>query len=150
MHRVAEGIENRRHVPVDVLLVVPDIRHRHRNIFRKRARTIDAYPLCVLAKMPSPGQTVAATAADHMALGADDFVGEKIGHVRTDLNHRADEFMADDHWHGNGLLRPGVPFVNVQVCATDARAIHPDQHVVDADRRHGDLFQPQTGFGFAL
>jgi len=32
----------------------------------------------------------------------------------------------------------------MQVRAADARAIHPDQDIVNADLRHGNLFEPQT------
>ena len=58
--------------------------------------------------------------------------------------------MADDHRHGNGLLRPGVPLVDVQVGAADARSKHLDEHVVDADRWDGGLVQPEALLRFLL
>ena len=62
--------------------------------------------------------------------------GWKSLDVGADLDDLADELMADDHRHGNGLLGPGVPVVDVHVGAADAGAQHVDQHVVDADLRH--------------
>src|SRR3974390_2864700 len=56
--------------------------------------------------------------------------------------------MTDDHRHGNRRLRPSVPFVNVQVGAADAGAVHLDHHVIDADFGLGDVHEPQTLFRF--
>ena len=58
--------------------------------------------------------------------------------------------MPDDHRHGNRLLRPGVPFVDVQIGAADAGAQHLDQHVVDADGRPGHVLEPKSLGGFFL
>ncbi len=60
--------------------------------------------------------------------------GWKSADVGADLDDLAHELVADHHRHGDGLLRPGVPVVDVQVGAADAGAVHADQHVVDADR----------------
>ena len=53
---------------------------------------------------------------------------------------------------GTGIvcLRPGVPFVDVQVGAADAGLQHADQHVVDARLGHRNVFQPQARLGFAF
>ena len=79
-------------------------------------------PLRVLAQVPAAGQAIAAAAADDVSLAADDLAGVKILDVRADLDDFADELMADDHRHRDGLLRPGVPFVDVQIGAADAGA----------------------------
>lgn len=55
-----------------------------------------------------------------MALGADDFAGMEIIHVGADGDDFAHELMPHDHWHRDRLLRPCVPFVNVQVGPADA------------------------------
>src|SRR2546428_120501 len=88
---------------------------------------------------PTFQETVAPPPANDVPFRADKFTGEKIRHVRPDVGHFAHEFMSDDHRHGNGLLRPGVPFVDVEVGAANTRAVHADQHVVDADLRHRHL-----------
>ena len=48
------------------------------------------------------------------------------------------------------LLRPVVPFVDVQIGAADAGAVDADQDVVDADLRFGNVFEPQPGSALLL
>ena len=107
-------------------------------------------PLRVLAQMPPAGEAVAAAAADDVAFAADDVAGVEVVDVRADLDDPADELVADDHRHRDRLLRPGVPVVDVHVGAADAGAQHLDQHVVDAEPRDRDLFEPEPGARFLL
>ena len=58
--------------------------------------------------------------------------------------------MADDEGDGDGLLRPGVPLVDVEVGAADAGVEDADFDVVDADVGLGDVFEPEAGFGVRL
>ena len=125
--------------------MVPDVGHRQREIFGERPGPIHADALRVLAEMPAAGQAISAAAADDVPFAADDVAEVEILDVGADRDDPADELMPDDQRHGNRLLRPGVPVVNVDVGAADARAIDLDQHVVDADLGHGHVFEPQTG-----
>jgi hypothetical protein len=50
----------------------------------------------------------------------------------------------------DGLARPIVPLVDVHVGAANARAVHADQDVVDADAGLVDVFQPEAGLVFAF
>ena len=104
VYRIAQRVEDARHVAIDAGSVVPHIRHGQRNVFRKRARPVYAYTLGVRAKMTPPGKTIPAAPADHMAFAADDFTGKEIGDVRPDLDDLADKFMTHDHRHGNRPL----------------------------------------------
>ncbi len=61
-----------------------------------------------------------------------------------------DELVAGDHRHGDRLLRPGVPVVDVHVRAADGVLEHADEHVVHADLGAGDFFEPQAGLGAAF
>ena len=76
--------------------------------------------------------------------------GSKIRDVGADFDNLADKLMADDHRHRNRFLRPGVPVVDMHVGAADSGAIDLDQHIVDADFRFRDVFQPQPAGGFAF
>ena len=58
--------------------------------------------------------------------------------------------MADHQGYGNGALRPFVPIVNVEICATDARTQHFDEDIVNANGRLGHIFHPQANFSFAF
>ena len=100
--------------------------------------------------MAAAGETIAAASADDVAFAADDFAGKEVVHIFAGGDDLADEFMADDHRHGDGLLRPRVPFVDVQVGAADAGLEHFDEHVVEPAFRVGDILQPEAAFGFGF
>ena len=93
--------------------------------------------------MPPASQAVATPPAHHVPLPADDLARMKVLDVRPHLNHPADEFVPHDQRHRHGLLRPGVPIVNMQVRPADPRAQNLDQHVVDPYRRHRHILQPK-------
>src|SRR5580765_431705 len=93
-------------------------------------------------------EAVSAMAANDMAFAADNLPGKKVFHVGTNLNDLADELVADDHRHRNGLLRPIVPFIDVDIGAANTGAVDPDKNVVNADFGFGNVFEPKTGFGF--
>src|SRR5262245_59093462 len=97
--------------------------------------------------MTAAGETVATTPANDMAFGADNITLVKISDVGADLDDLPHEFVAYDHGNRNGLLRPFVPFVDVQVGTADTGAIDADQDIVNADGWLGDIFEPQTRFG---
>ena len=147
---VAERVEDRLHVAGDVRVVDPDVGHRQRQVLGERAGAVDADALGVLAQVPPAGQAVAAPAADHVPLAADDLADVEVLDVRADLDDLAHELVADHHRHGDRLLRPGVPRLDVHVGAADPGAQHLDQHVVDADPGHRHLIEPEAGLGLFL
>jgi len=100
--------------------------------------------------MTASCQAVPAAAADHMTLPANDLAGIEVGHVRTGLDDLADKLMPDGHRHRDRPCRPVVPFVNMEIGAANTGAMDPDEHVIDADGRLGNLFEPKSRFGFAL
>ncbi len=148
VHGVAEGIEDAGHIKVDARAVVPHVAHGQGEILREGAGAVDADADGVRAEMAPAGEAIAAAPTDDVAFAAHDFAGEKVVHIFADFDDLADELMADDHRHGDGLLRPGVPFVDVQVGAADAGAVHLDEHVVDAAFGIGHILEPEAGFGF--
>src|SRR5262245_11652860 len=107
---------------------MPHVGHGHGNELRERAWPVYADALRVLAQMTPAREAVAATATHHMTFGADRLTGEKVFYVRADLDHFAHEFVPNDHRHGNGFLRPCIPFVDVEIGAADAGAVHAYQH----------------------
>jgi hypothetical protein len=143
---IAEWVEDGGDFTIDVRLVMPDIRHGDRDKFGECAGAIDADSPGVSAKMAASGETVAAASAHDVAFGTDDVAGVEVLHVRADLDDFTDELMADSHGDGNGLLRPGVPLVDVQVGAADAGLVDANEDVVDGDGRDGHVLQPQARF----
>ena len=62
----------------------------------------------------------------------------------------ADELVTDHHGHGDRLLGPGVPLVDMHVRSADAGPQDLDQDVVDADPGDRDPLEPQSGLGLFL
>src|ERR1019366_4888907 len=87
---------------------------------------------------------VPAAAAHYVALTADQFSYPEVRHIRTDRHDLAHKFVADDQRHRNGRLGPLIPFVNMQVGATDSSQKNADFDVVDANLGFGNVFQPKT------
>ena len=111
---------------------------------------MDADAERVAAEMPPARTAVAALAADDMALARDPLADMVFGDRRADLGDLADELMADDHRHRNGLLRPLVPVPDMHVGAADRGFLHPDQHVVRAGFRHRHMLHPEADFRFCF
>ena len=86
MDRIAERIEYGGHVPVDPVIVMPDVGHGHRNILGECPRPVHPDALGVLAQVPPSRQAIAAPPAYHVTFGAHHFSGEEIFHVGTDLD----------------------------------------------------------------
>jgi len=102
------------------------------------------------AQVAPARHAVAATAADHVALAGDDLPGVEVVDVRADFYDFTDEFMADDHWDRDGLGRPLVPQVNMQVGTANRRLDHPDQNIVHSHFRLRNIFQPDSFSSFPL
>ena len=150
MHRVAEGVEERRNIQVDALAVLPDVGHGQGQVFGKGAGTVHPDAAGMGTEMATASHAVAAAAADHMALAGHNLPGAEVHHIGADLDDLADKLVADNHGHRDGFPGPAVPVVNVHVSATDGGPQHADQHIVDADARNRHLLQPETGRGLLL
>ena len=125
-------------------LVDPDVGLRERKKFGEGAGAVDADALGVGAEVAPAGEAVAAVAADDVALAGDDVAFAEVVDVGSGADDPADELVADDHRDGDGLLRPGVPVVNVHVGAADAGAQHLDEAIVDPHLRDGHVLQPEA------
>ncbi len=100
--------------------------------------------------MTPPGETVAASSADHVTFSTNDIAGMKIGDVRSGFDDFTDKLVANRHGHRNGALRPIVPFINMDVSPANSRAAHANQHIVHSGPRGLDVFQPQPRLALAL
>ena len=129
VHRVAERVEHRRHVEVDVALVLPDVAGRYDEVLGERAGPGQPDAVGVRAQVASTGPAVAAAAAHDVALGADQIAHGHLGDLRAELDDLADELVADHHRHRHVLGGPLIPRVDVQVGAADSGAEHPDEYL---------------------
>src|SRR5581483_3337381 len=131
-------------------LVTPDVAHGQHDVFREGSGAVDANARGEGAEMATAGETVAAAAAGDVAFAADDVAGMEVVDIGSNGDNLSDELVADHHGHWNGLLRPLVPVVDMNVGAADAGIAHADQHVVDAVLRLGNILQPQAALAAAL
>ena len=130
--------------------MTPDVGHGQDDVFGEGSGAVDADSAGEGAEMAAAGEAVAAASADDVAFAADEVAGLEVVDVGADLGDLADEFVADDEGDGDGLLRPGVPVVDVEVGAADAGLEDADLDVVDAGFGFGDVFEPETFFGARL
>src|SRR5207344_265680 len=117
---------DRREIVGDIVGNPERVECRDDEKLRERALAIDADPDGVAAQMPAPGAAVAAEAAGDVPLARDAVADAEAAHFLSHLDDLADVFVADLHRHGNGLLRPVVPFPDVNVGAADRGLADPD------------------------
>ena len=133
MHRIAQRIENRADLVIDLGRKVDGIEGRDLQVFREGAGHIDAHAPGLGIEMEMAGPGHAALHADEMALARHPVARLHGPHMAADLHHLAGKFMAHDHGHGNGLLRPGIPFPDMKVGPANAGLRHLDEDVVGTD-----------------
>src|SRR5690606_35259134 len=78
MNRIAERIEYRCNVEVNVRLVFPDVRNRNGDVFGKAAVGVDADTARVRTQGTLPCHAVTTAAADKMPFGAYDVANREI------------------------------------------------------------------------
>ena len=147
MRGVAEGVEEGDNVLRETLVDGNDVACRDADELRERAVTVNADADVVLAPLDIAGVAVAAVAAGDMALAGDALADREARDACAEFRDLADILMADDLRGLNVLLRPLVPFVNMDVGAADRGFVNFDQNFSGA--RHGNRHLPQfqTGAG---
>ena len=147
---IPERIKDGSDVTIDVIVMMPDVGHRQRDVFGERARSIHTDSLCILAQMSSACEAISAAAAYDVSFAGDDFAREEVLNIRTHFDDFADEFMADHHRYGNRLLGPCIPVVDVQIGAADPCLFDPDQHVIDTDCGKRNILEFQAATAMML
>ena len=80
---------------------------------------------CIHAKVSSSGQTVATFAAHQVPFAGNDITGLEIVHMSTGFYNFAHKFVTKMHGDRDGFLGPGIPVVDVHVCAADGGFVDP-------------------------
>src|ERR1039458_8708508 len=120
MDGVAEWVEDGRDFLVNAGIVAPDVSHGKGDQLCKGAWAIDPDAVDLGAEMPPPRKAVATASTGNVSLAAYDVARMKIIHVRANLNDFAHKFMTDGHGNRDGLLRPFVPLIYVNVGAANS------------------------------
>jgi hypothetical protein len=137
--RVAHRIVDAADVERDVVVEVPDVRRRHRDVLGKTSVAIHADDLRVRADMGVAGPAQQASAVDDVALGGDAIAFAHVGDELACAHDLAGEFMADDERRLHAPLRPCVPVVDVHVGAADAGALHANQNFIVSNGGFGNV-----------
>src|SRR5438034_273393 len=87
--------------------------------FSVRTSSANADALRVRTKMTTAGETIPAMSAGDVAFPDDEVAFGKSAHICSHRCDLTDKFVADCHRHGNGLLRPIIPIINVNISAAD-------------------------------
>src|SRR5262249_28474918 len=132
---IAQGIEDRADLVIDFRRKVDGIEGRDFEIFGKGARHIDANTLGLGIEVKMAGARHAALHADKVALARSPVADLDGPYMTADLSDSAREFVPDHHRHRNCLLRPLVPFPDMDVGAADAGLDDLDQDIVWPDLR---------------
>ena len=144
MDRVAERIEDRAELVVDVVGQRHDVERRHPHIFGKGARNVDANPARVRIEMIAAAARRPALHADHMALTRHALADLKTSHIGPKFGDLARVFVAHGHRRRDRLLRPLVPIEDMDVGAADAGLVYLDQYIVGANLGDRLLLEPQA------
>ena len=147
VHGVPEGIEDRGDVVGNVVREFEGVEGGQHEVLGEGAGAVHADAQGVAAQVAAPGAAVAAVPARDVALAADAVPDLEAAHLAAECGDRAHVLVPDDHGHGDGVLRPGVPLVDVHVGAADAALADPDEQVVRAGRGDRRLGHPDALLG---
>jgi hypothetical protein len=92
--------------------------------------------------MTAPGQTIPTMPTGDVSFAHYEIAARKAFHVIADSINDAHKFVTDRHWHGNRLLRPGVPIVDVHVGSADGGFQDSDEHVIAANFWDPNFLEP--------
>ncbi len=148
VHRIAQRVEDRRVFLRDFGVELPDVGFRDTNEFGEGAVGVYADDLHVLADVRLACSALQTLAAGDMHLGGYEITFFNAGDFVPDCRHVPAELMSWNEGRMDPVLRPGVPVVNVQVGAANARDLYFDENIGGADLR--DLDFAHLGSGFRL
>ena len=121
-----------------VVVEVPDVRRRHRDVLGEAAVAVHADDFRVRADVRVAGAAEQAASVDDVALRGHAIALVDVGDETADSHDVAGELVPDDDRRLDAPLRPVVPVVDVHVGAAHAGAPDANQDFVVADRRFGN------------
>ena len=116
---VAERIEDAGDVVGDRVRQLERVAGGDRQVLGETALAVHAHAHGVAAQVAPAGAAVAAVAAGDVAFARDAVADREAAHFAAHVDDAAEVLVADGHGHRDGLLRPGVPVVDVHVGAAD-------------------------------
>lgn len=131
-------------------VVLPDHGFGNDDVFGKGTVAIDAQNLCLGAHMGLACTALKTVATGDVAFGRDVVAYAYLFDQFACFDYCTGKFVAQREGWFDAVVAPIVPFVNVQVCATNAGGFYTHQYIVWAGLWNGYIFDNQTGFGFGF
>ena len=151
MGSVTERIHDGCKVIGYLIAQLNDIRFGDRDILGKTAVfTHDTDRDRVLAYMPHASTAVTAMTASNMTFSRHAFAYFEVLHADAYPCHFAYELMTHRVRRFAMCLRPGVPFIHVQVRSADSGFLHLDEYIIDSHFGHRNVFHPDARLGIFL
>ena len=150
VHRVAQWVEDGRIFLRDRRIELPDVRLGNDDVLGKRAVSVHADDLHVLADVRFANAALQALTAGHVHLGGDEVAFLDAGDLVAHRFHRTAELVPGNQRRMNAALRPLVPLVNVQVGAADGGHLDLDKHIGQANLWFGDFANLRARRGLRL
>ena len=148
MHGVTEGIKNGSQIIGDIVGDFESVERRNHQILGEAARTVNADADRVAAQMGTTATTVATVTAGDMAFARNAIADFEAFHFLTNTYHFTDIFMAYDHRHRDGFLRPLIPVIDVNVSPADGCFTDFNQQIVMPEFRYRNVGHPDALFRF--
>ena len=94
--------------------------------------------------MTATGHTVTAMTANHVSFSADNFSHAEILYVTAHLNDLPDKLVPHHQRDRDGITRPIIPFIDMEIGAADARTVHLDEHITRARLGLRHVLEPKS------
>ena len=79
-----------------------------------------------------------------MSFSADNFTLAEILHLAAHLNDLSDKLVSHHQRNRDGGARPIIPFIDMEIGAADARAVHFDQYISGPNLWLRNIFEPEA------
>ncbi|MPM82110.1 hypothetical protein SDC9_129168 [bioreactor metagenome] len=148
MGRVAQRVKKGDDLLIEIFTDRDAVGRGNAQVLGKSAVPVDAHALCVLAPLRVARAAVAAYTANDVALARYTLAHLQLLDGRAEFGDLADILVPDSHRSFNGLLRPFVPVINVEVRAAYRCLLYLYQNIVGPRLRNVDFAHPQADTRF--
>jgi hypothetical protein len=126
---------------------MPDVRRRHRDVFRETAVAIHPDDFCERTYVRVAGAAKQASPVDNVSFSRDAVSLANVGDEGSDFDDIAGEFVADNERRPASSACPRIPIVYMNVSAADSGSANFDQNLIISDLRLGNILQLESRTG---
>ena len=150
MYRISEWVKEGGHIIRNIVGNRKCIKRRNTEIFGKRRPSVHTNTVRITTQVPTPSPTIPTVPTRDVAFTRHPLPDLEASNMAADLGNLSDEFMADNHRHWDGTLRPLIPFVDVDIRSADGRLANLDEEVIRTDLRFRYILHPDANFRFGF